>query len=99
MKSFSPVASAVVGLVLAASATQVRADGSFNQGFNGTVVPAGWLTNNLSTRASSGNPWTVGAGIVDGGGNVIVAPHEGNGYAIVNYTSIGSGSGTISNWL
>lgn len=86
------------GLTLLAAATGASAQ-SFTQGFDGVVVPAGWTTKNLSTSASTGNPWTVGTGIVDSLGNVIVGPYDGDSFAVVNYSSIGSGSGTINNWF
>lgn len=63
------------------------------------VLPAGWLTTNLSTRNSTGNPWSVAAGIQDELGEIVVGPHAGDGMALVNYTSVGSGIGTINNWL
>lgn len=88
----------MLGLVLALSGVAVQAQ-SFTQGFNDATVPTGWVTSNLSTRASTGNPWSVGAGITDAEGNIVVDPFEGSGFALVNYTSIGSGSGTINNWL
>lgn len=72
---------------------------SFVEGFDSATLPAGWVATNLSTRASTGNPWATGDGITDENGNIIVAPQSGAGFAIANYTSVGSGSGTISNWL
>lgn len=95
MRFSAAVASVVVGLVVATGA-QAQ---SFAEGFDGATVPTGWVTTNLSTRNSTGNPWGVGPGITDADGNIIVDPYEGAGFAIVNYTSIGSGSGTINNWL
>lgn len=62
-------------------------------------MPSGWVTKNLSTRASTGNTWSVGSGILDENGDVVVSPYAGAGMALVNYTSVGSGTGTISNWL
>ena len=98
MKFNAITASMALGLALSSLGTSVQA-ASFSEGFNGTALPAGWVATNVSTRASTGNPWGVGAGIQDGNGNIVVPPHEGNGFALVNYTSIGSGSGTINNWL
>jgi len=73
---------------------------SFTEGFNTPeVLPAGWVTQNLSTRNSTGNPWSVQEGILDEFGDVVVSPHAGGGMALVNYTSVGSGTGTINNWL
>lgn len=72
---------------------------SFVETFDATSLPSGWVTQNLSTRNASGNPWTVGAGITDDSGSIVVGPQSGAGFAITNYTSVGSGSGTISNWL
>jgi len=63
------------------------------------VLPAGWVTTNLSTRNSSGNPWSVESGILDELGDIVVSPHAGEGMAVVNYSSVGSGTGTINNWL
>ncbi len=46
---------------------------SFSEGFNGTAIPAGWVITNLSTRNSTGNPWSVGPGIIDqDSGEVVV---------------------------
>jgi len=73
---------------------------SFTEGFNTPgVLPAGWVTKNLSTRSAIGNPWWVAAGIEDEFGDIVVGPHAGNGMALVNYTSVSIGSGTINNWL
>lgn len=72
---------------------------SFVEHFDGSALPDGWVAKNLSTRNSTGNPWSVGSGILDGDGNVVVSPYAGDGMALVNYTSVGSGTGTISNWL
>ncbi|MCU6497638.1 choice-of-anchor J domain-containing protein [Rugamonas sp. A1-17] len=63
------------------------------------ALPDGWITKNLSTRNSTGNPWSVADGIQDEFGDIVVSPHAGDGMALVNYTSIGSGTGTINNWL
>lgn len=98
MKYAAAVVSPVLGLVLALSGVAVQAQ-SFTQGFNDATVPTGWVTTNLSTRASTGNPWSVGVGVTDADGNIVVDPFEGSGFALVNYTSIGSGAGTINNWL
>jgi hypothetical protein len=98
MKLKSTVVGSLIGLALAGYGIESHAQ-SFSQGFNGTVIPTGWVTTNLSTKASTGNPWTVGVGITDGSGNIVVDPYEGSGFAIVNYTSVGSGAGTINNWL
>ncbi len=92
------IASSLAAVSLAAIATAAQAQ-SFTEGFNDALLPADWVTHNLSTRASTGNPWGVGAGITDPDGNIVVPPYEGAGFAITNYTSVGSGSGTISNWL
>lgn len=99
MKFKALTASMALGLALAGVGTSVQA-ASFSEGFN-TIgsIPSGWVATNLSTRASTGNTWGVGAGITDSTGNIVVPPYEGAGFALVNYTSIGSGTGTISNWL
>jgi hypothetical protein len=70
---------------------------SFFQGFNDTSLPAGWTTINRST--APGNPWTTTTAIVDADGDPTVTPHEGARFAVVNFTSQASGTGTISNWL
>jgi hypothetical protein len=98
MKIASALGSMVCGLALAAGSLQAHAQ-SFSEGFDGSTMPTGWVTTNLSTRASTGNTWSVGAGIKDNLGNIVVGPYAGAGFAIVNYTSVGSGTGTISNWL
>ena len=87
---------AAAGFALA-SATASAA--SFSEGFDGSVLPAGWVVTNLSTRNSTGNPWGVGPAITDSTGNPVVTPYAGDSFALVNYTSIGSGTGTINNWL
>jgi hypothetical protein len=100
VKSLTPVASAIVGLALAASAVQVRADDgtSFTEGFNVVgSIPAGWITTNLST--SPGSLWSNGSAILDASNNPVVTPFEGAGMAIVNFTSISTGTGTINNWF
>lgn len=97
--NFKPtVMSSLVGLAIAGFAVSTQAQ-SFNEGFDGADIPAGWAIQNNSTRNSTGNPWGVGVGITDPDGNIVVGPYDGAGFAIVNYTSVGSGSGTISNWL
>jgi len=98
MKFSAVITSSVLGLALAGFSLQSSAQ-SFSEGFDGAAVPTGWVTKNLSTRNSTGNPWGVGDGITDADGNIVVGPYEGAGFALTNYTSIGSGSGTISNWL
>lgn len=72
---------------------------SFVEGFDAATLPAGWVTTNLSTRASTGNPWGTAIGITDTSGAIVVPPQSGAGFAVANYSSIGSGVGTISNWL
>lgn len=85
-------------LVLAGVSMSAQAQ-SFSEGFNGSVVPTGWTLTNNSTRASTGSLWSVAPGILDSTGAVVVPAFEGDTYALVNYTSVGSGTGTISNWL
>jgi hypothetical protein len=84
---------ALAGFVARAHAATVT------EGFNGATLPTGWVAINNSTRASTGNSWGTGPAITDGSGNAVVNPYEGAGFAIVNFTSVGSGTGTISNWL
>ena len=72
---------------------------SFVENFDDGVLPSDWVTKNLSTRNSTGNPWDVGIGITDGNGDIVVGPQSGDGFALANYTSVGSGTGTINNWL
>lgn len=72
---------------------------SFFQGFNDATLPVDWVAKNNSTRNSTGNPWGTGSAITDPDGNPVVNPYEGAGFAIANYSSVGSGTGTISNWL
>lgn len=95
-KKSAIVAAGVIALAGASISAQAQ---SFSEGFNGGAMPAGWTLTNNSTRASTGNPWSVAPGILDPDGNLVVPAYEGDTYALVNYTSVGSGSGTISNWL
>ena len=88
--------SVLAGLLTASAGVQAQ---SFTEGFNDAALPAGWVATNLSTRNSTGNPWATGSGITDADGNVVVSPFEGAGMALANCTSIGSGTGTINNWL
>jgi subtilisin-like proprotein convertase family protein len=63
----------------------------FNEGFEGTVPPAGWFVQNNS------NP--VGAtGWTQGGPLGVFAPHAGAGFISANFNNVGT-LGTISNWL
>ncbi len=98
MKLSRSILAAASALALAGVGFDASAQ-SFSEGFNDATLPAGWVATNLSTRNSTGNPWATGIGITDADGTVVVDPFEGAGFAIANYTSIGSGSGTISNWL
>lgn len=72
---------------------------SFVEGFDGAALPTGWVAKNLSTRNASGSPWSTGVGITDADDNIVVTPQSGAGFALASYTSVGSGTGTISNWL
>ena len=72
---------------------------SFVENFDSSALPSGWVTKNLSTRNSTGNPWSVASGITDESGDLVVSPYAGAGMAAVDYSSIGSGTGTINNWL
>lgn len=89
----------LIGSIGLVDSTPARAQ-SFFQGFNGTALPADWTATNESI--SPGNPWTAGPGITDGDGNIVVAPQEGDGFAITNYSATASTAATgatISNWL
>ncbi len=88
-------------LMMLLLAAGTRAEGqSLSEGFNNVPnLPANWVTTNNSTRSETGTPWNTGSAIVNEEGNAVVAPYEGAGFAIAQYTSVGSGSGTISNWL
>ncbi len=89
-----------MALALVGWGAAAHADASFSEGFNTVgTIPTGWIITNLSTRNSTGNPWSVGSAIVDSLSNPVVTPFEDAGMAIVNYTSVGSGTGTINNWL
>lgn len=68
---------------------------SFTEGFEGSAP--GWLTVNNSTNALSGQPWSLVTGITYDTGEVTA--HSGAAFASADYTSIGIGSGTISNWF
>lgn len=90
---------AVMGM---ASSFFVTADSqaqTYTQGFNSTSDLTDIVLTNNSTRNTTGNPWGIGDGITDADGNIVVAPFEGDEFALANYTSVGSGTGTISNWL
>jgi len=99
MKFSRSIAATACALALASIGSNANAQ-SFSEGFNDATLPTGWVATNLSTKASTGNPWSTGIGITDTDGTVVVSPYEGEGFAIANYSSIGgTGSGTISNWL
>lgn len=99
-KSLVPaIAAPILGLAVAGFAVQADAAATYTQGFDDATLPSDWIAINNSTRNSTGNPWATGIGIQDGDGNIVVNPYDGAGFAIANYTSVGSGSGTISNWL
>ncbi len=72
---------------------------SFTEGFDngGPGFTTGWVTANNS--APAGSDWLVGTSVTDGDGAVAIAPQAGFSFAIVNYLSLNSGTGTISNWL
>ena len=65
---------------------------SFFQGFNDASLPAGWVNINRSTNPANG--WSTATAITDEDGNPVVTPHEGARFAVVNFTSIASGSVT-----
>jgi hypothetical protein len=97
MKISAIASKAAIGAAFLCLSTSSYA--SFVESFDAGVLPDGWVTKNLSTRNANGNPWSVADGIKDEFGDIVVAPHSGDGMAIVNYTSVGSGTGTINNWL
>lgn len=88
------VVAALAAGSLLGSAAQAQ---SFFEGFNGTSLPANWVTINRST--APGTSWSTTTAIVDQDGNPVVLPHEGDRFAVVNFQSQASGTGTISNWL
>jgi hypothetical protein len=95
-KQVLAAAGAVLLFVLGGASAHAQ---SFFEGFNNPTLPANWVAINNSTRNSTGNPWATGTAIVDADSNPVVVPYEGAEFAIANYTSVGSGTGTISNWL
>lgn len=63
----------------------------------------GWIRTNVSTNAS-GTVWQIASYEPDpgnpfGGEDTVGQDGVFNSFALVNYTSVGTGSGTISNWL
>ena len=97
MKTPATIATVTASLALVLFSGAACAQ-SFSEGFNGAALPSDWVAKNLSTNNASGTPWGVTDAIADGS-TVIVAPYEGAGFAVVDFSSIGTGSGTISNWL
>lgn len=88
---------AALAFVLGGMACTAHAQ-SFTEGFdNGASFGAGWITTNNSMGA--GNDWVVGTVITFDNGEIAVRPHAGFSFAIVNFSSLESGRGTISNWL
>ncbi len=87
------------GPVVNADSAQIPDGVAFVEGFNGLSLPAGWSTTNLSTNNATGQPWRTGTAITNGVGEVVVTPFEGAGFALVDFTSIGTGAGTINSWL
>lgn len=88
-------------LILSATTTIGFSQNLFSFGFDGTTAAmegAGWERINLSQNAS-GTMWAIPATAPTttfaGGGQA----GGGTSFALVNYTSVASGAGTISNWL
>lgn len=73
---------------------------SFFQGFNGSF-PADWARVNRSTGNSqtATRLWRFATAITDADSNVVVAPFEGDGFAVVSFNSTTASVGTISNWM
>jgi len=88
----------LLGLLASAALLGSAHAQSFTEGFEGDSASA-WTIKNNSTRNSSGEAWGLATGITDADGTVVVNPYEGNSFASASWASIGSGSGTISNWL
>ncbi|MEO5735307.1 MAG: choice-of-anchor J domain-containing protein, partial [Rubrivivax sp.] len=91
---------AAIALALGGTFSAAQAQ-SFTQGFDGggPGLPAGWLSTNNSTNAAPAVTWSVGTAIVDDQGTPVVFPQAGFSFALVNFNSVASGSGTISNWM
>ncbi len=91
---------AAIALALGGSFTAAQAQ-SFTEGFDGggPGLPAGWLSTNNSTNADPAVPWSVTTAIVDAAGDPVVSAQAGFSFAVVNFLSIASGSGTINNWM
>ncbi len=64
---------------------------TINEGFDGTIPPAGWTVQNNSSPLGA-ITWNQGSA------NGVFAAHTGAGYASVNFNS-GGGVATISNWM
>jgi hypothetical protein len=97
MKTSAIFSRVALGAALMCASMSSYAGTSFTEGFDGTAP--GWLTVNNSTNALSGSPWSLVTGITDGAGNDLVTAHSGTSFASADFSSIGIGSGTISNWF
>jgi hypothetical protein len=97
MKTSAIFSRVALGAALMCASISSYAGTSFTEGFDGTAP--GWLTVNNSTNALSGSPWSLVTGITDGAGNDLVTAHSGTSFASADFSSIGIGSGTISNWF
>lgn len=62
-----------------------------NEGFDGTIAPAGWSIQNNSSPIGAVT-WN------QGNANGVFTSHSGAGYASVNFNS-GAGLATLNNWL
>ncbi|MBX2930825.1 MAG: choice-of-anchor J domain-containing protein [Chitinophagaceae bacterium] len=83
----------LVAIALHVSGIVTAQVNSLTEGFN-APSPTGWVAQNLSTNASA-NTWTSGSASAASGA---ITPKAGAGFAVINYTAIASGSGTISSW-
>jgi hypothetical protein len=96
MKTSAIFSRVALSTALVMTSVSSYAGTSFTEGFEGNAP--GWLTVNLSDNHLSGNEWALVNGISDGFSDVVTA-HSGSAFASADYTSIGLGSGTISNWF
>lgn len=92
----TPVVVPVSGSSIAAVISSLGAPPTiiFNEGFEGTTIPAGWNQQNLSTPIGSVPTWIFGTATV-------LSPAQNgspNSYVLGNFNNV-AGNNTISNWL